>query len=130
MQSDTTNITGQTGTQSETGGHLVSSSDVTGTSVYSRNGDHIGDIDHVMIDKESGKIGYAVMGFGGFLGMGEEHVPVPWGTLHYDTSKDGYVTDITKEQLEGMPTRDDGWNRDREWEKQTYSHFGMPYYWV
>ena len=108
---------------------LISSTDVTGTAVYSPNGDHVGTIDHLMIDKQTGKIGYAVMGFGGFLGLGEEHYPVPWGKLSYDTRLGGYVTDITAKQLEGVPARDEGWHNDREWEKRTYSHFGMPYYW-
>ncbi|WP_099824580.1 PRC-barrel domain-containing protein [Oceaniglobus indicus] len=116
--------------QTETGGHLVSSDDVTGTAVYSPTGDHVGDIAHLMIDKKSGNIGYAVMNFGGFFGIGAEEVPVPWGKLDYDPSKGGFVTDITKEQLEGMPPRNDDWTRDRAWEERYYSHFGMPYYWI
>ena len=54
-------------------GGLVSSNDVNGTDVYARDGASIGTIDHLMIDKQSGKVAYAVMGFGGFLGLGEEH---------------------------------------------------------
>lgn len=116
--------------ETSTGSALISSSDVTGTKVYSPSGDHVGDIDHLMIDKHSGKIGYAVMGFGGFLGIGEDHVPVPWGKLSYDTSLGGFVTDITAEQLEGAPVREEGWDRDRQWEERSYSHFGLPYYWI
>lgn len=58
---------------------LVSSDDVDGTDVYGNDGAHIGTIDHLMIDKQSGRVAYAVMGFGGFLGLGEDHHPVPWG---------------------------------------------------
>ncbi|WP_226780136.1 PRC-barrel domain-containing protein [Oceaniglobus trochenteri] len=121
-----------TNTVTDTASTHVSSRDVTGTEVYSPTGDHIGTIDHVMIDKESGKIGYAVMGFGGFLGLGEEHMPVPWAKLSYDTDKGGYVTDITKEQLESLPPREDDWarDRDRRWEMQAHGHFGLPYYWI
>ena len=93
---------------------LVSSSDVNGTNVYSRDGTHIGSIDHLTIDKQSGKVAYAVMGFGGFLGLGEDHHPVPWGKLEYDTTKEGFVTDITEEQVKGAPTRTPNRYRSRE----------------
>lgn len=109
---------------------LVSSADVNGTGVYNPAGDHVGDIDHLMIDKESGRVAYAVMGFGGFLGLGEEYYPVPWDALSYSTAQGGFVTDITKEQLQGAPQRTDTWYKDREWEKSTFDHFGVPYYWI
>lgn len=109
---------------------LVSSSDVVGTAVFSRDGDHIGSIDHVMIDKVSGKIAYAVMSFGGVLGIGEEHYPVPWGALSYDVSQGGFVTDITEEQLQGAPSRKTDWTTDRDWERATYDHYGVPFYWI
>lgn len=110
--------------------NLVSSQDVNGTEVYARNGDHIGTIDHLMIDKQSGRVGYAVMGFGGFLGMGEETYPVPWNALSYDTSKGGFVTDITKEQVEGAPRPEGEWQSDRNWEERAHTHYGVPYYWM
>ena len=109
---------------------LVSSSDVNGTTVYSRDGTHIGSIDHLMIDKQSGKVAYAVMGFGGFLGLGEDHHPGPWGKLEYDTSKYGFMTDITEQQVKGAPTRSDGWVTDREWERRTHEHYMVPNYWI
>lgn len=114
----------------ETGHSLISSHDVTGTAVHSPTGDHVGDIDHLMIDKQTGKIAYAVMSFGGFLGMGEEHTPIPWGKLRYDVTLGGYVTDITKEQLEGLPRLEPQSHMDRRWEEQAHAHFGMPYYWI
>ncbi len=109
---------------------LVSSRDVSGTRVYNPAGDHVGDIDHLMIDKKSGKVAYAVMGFGGFLGLGEEYYLIPWGALSYSTAKGGFVTDITKEQLQGAPALADDWQRDRNWEKSTFDHYGVPYYWI
>ena len=109
---------------------MVSSSDVTGTEVYGTDGAHVGHIEHLMIDKVSGKIAYAVMGFGGFLGMGEEHYPVPWNALHYDTSRNGFVTDITPKTLEGAPARRDDWHRDRTWEEETFRHYGVTPYWL
>ena len=109
---------------------MVSSSDVNGTEVYGRDGSHVGHIDHLMIDKVSGKIAYAVMGFGGFLGMGEEHHPVPWNALHYDTSRNGFVTDITADTLQGAPERSRDWPADRAWEERTFQHYGVAPYWI
>lgn len=109
---------------------MISSDKVNGTAVYSRAGEHVGTIDHLTIDKESGKVAYAVMGFGGFLGLGEDHHPIPWGKLSYDTSRNGYVTDITREELEGAPERNDDWYRDRDWEQRTHDYYRVPNYWV
>ena len=114
----------------EARGDLVSSSDVNGTEVYGRDGANIGSIDHLMIDKQSGKVAYAVMGFGGFLGLGEEHHPVPWNKLHYDKSKHGFVTDITERDVKGAPERGEHWYADPEWERRTHEHYGVPLYWV
>lgn len=109
---------------------LVSSNDVTGTNVYSRNGDNIGEIDHIAIDKESGKVAYCDMSFGGFLGLGEDHYTIPWGALHYDTRLDGFVTSVTKEQVEGAPEKPSDWQANRQWEEHAHTHYGVPYYWV
>jgi sporulation protein YlmC with PRC-barrel domain len=109
---------------------MVSSSDVNGTEVYATDGAHLGHIDHLMIDKVSGKIAYAVMGFGGILGMGEDHYPIPWNALRYDTSRNGYVTDISRETLEGAPELRDDWHRNRTWEEETYRHYGVMPYWI
>jgi PRC-barrel domain len=58
----------------------------------------------VMIDKLSGKVAYAIMSFGGFLGVGERYHPLPWNTLKYDTRQGGDVVGLTRQQLEGAPT--------------------------
>ena len=113
-----------------TNASMVSSSDVNGTEVYGRDGSHIGSIDHLMIDKQSGKVAYAVMGFGGFLGLGEEHHPVPWGKLHYDTNQNGFVTDITEQEVKGAPSRSENWYSDRDWEKRAHQHYRTPMYWI
>jgi sporulation protein YlmC with PRC-barrel domain len=109
---------------------LISSEDVEGTNVYDMKGTKIGDIDHLTIDKISGRVTYAVMSFGGFLGLGHSHYPVPWGALKYDTKLNGYVTGITDKQLEDAPAfSDDSW-ADRNWEKQTYQHYNVTPYWA
>ncbi len=109
---------------------LISSEDVEGTNVYSPSREKIGEIDHLMIDKVSGKVTYAVMSFGGFLGLGHSHYPVPWGALKYDTGLDGYVTNITEGQLRDAPAfSDDSWE-DRSWERRVYTHYNVPPYWA
>src|ERR1700730_3390915 len=101
---------------------LISSEDVEGTNVYDMKGTKIGDIDHLMIDKISGRVTYAVMSFGGFLELSHSHYQAPWGTLKYDTSLSGDVTGITEKQLKDAPAfSDDSWT-DRNWESQTYKH--------
>src|SRR5262245_20312144 len=77
---------------------LISSEDVEGTNVYDMKGKNIGEIDHLMIDKVSGRVTYAVMSFGGFLGLGHSNYPIPWGALKYDTKLDGYVTGVSEKQ--------------------------------
>ncbi|WP_264210196.1 PRC-barrel domain-containing protein [Leisingera thetidis] len=115
--------------QTETRSALVSSQDVTGTAVYDENRSKAGTIDHLMIDKQSGKVAYAIMTFGGFLGLGEQQFTIPWGALSYDTGLDGFRTSITPEQLKAAPERPAGWRRDRKYEESIYDHYQVPYYW-
>lgn len=112
------------------GGSLISSSDVVGTDVYGMDGGKVGVIDHLMIDKVSGKVAYAVMNFGGLLGMGQDHRPVPWGVLSYDTGKRGYTSNLSKETVEAAPAHDDDWHANRDWEERTHRHYGTGAYWV
>ena len=108
---------------------LISSEDVEGTNVYDLSGKKIGEIDHLMIDKVSGRVTYAVMSFGGFVGLGHSHYPIPWGALKYDTNLNGYVTGITEQQLKDAPQfSDDSWS-NRNWETQTHSHYNVRPYW-
>jgi hypothetical protein len=108
---------------------LISSEDVQNTDVYGAGDQAIGQIDHLLIDKMSGRVAYAVMSFGGFLGIGERYHPLPWRMLTYDTGLGGYVVDVTREKLEGAPsyTRDETpWSRP-DYGRDVYSHYGMPY---
>ena len=82
---------------------LISSEDVQGTEVYGLGEEKVGEIDHLMIDKLSGRVIYAVMSFGGFLGLGHSHYPLPWAALKYDTGLGGYRTAITEQQLKDAP---------------------------
>jgi hypothetical protein len=85
-------------------GSLIAASKVNGTKVYNRQGENLGTISDVMINKRSGQVAYAVMSFGGFLGMGDSYHPLPWSVLTYDTSQGGYVVDIDKARLQGAPS--------------------------
>jgi sporulation protein YlmC with PRC-barrel domain len=92
---------------------LIGSDKVEGTNVYGADGEKVGYIERVMIDKVSGKVSYAVLSFGGLLGIGDDHYPLPWQTLKYDTNLGGYVvTGISQDQLRGAPKYADesSWN--------------------
>ena len=83
---------------------LIAASKVQGTEVYNSAGESLGSIHDVMIDKISGNVAYAIMSFGGFLGIGNSYHPLPWSLLQYDTGKGGYVVNLDKDQLEGAPS--------------------------
>jgi uncharacterized protein YrrD len=87
---------------------LISADRVEGTRVYDPQGNKLGSIDTVMIDKSSGQVAYAVLSFGGILGIGRSHFPLPWHQLRYDTRQDGYVVSVTEEQLNQAPRYDAG----------------------
>ena len=79
---------------------------VKGTDVYNGEGEHLGHVDDIVLDKVSGHAEYAIMSFGGFLGIGERFHPLPWQSLTYDPGLGGYVVNVTREQLEGAPSYD------------------------
>jgi hypothetical protein len=99
------------------------------TVVYAADGKKIGQIERVMIDKASGQVTYAVLSFGGFLGMGEDYYPVPWESLKYDTNLEGYLAGLTEERLRGAPKYRDENNWD--WSDQATGRsislfYGLP----
>ena len=104
MQSTTTG-TG-TGSQAATGetNRLIASDKVEGTAVYNRQGERLGSVYNFMVDKRSGQVEYAVLSFGGFLGIGDSYYPLPWKSLKYDTGQGGYVVDLDKGRLQGAPS--------------------------
>jgi len=88
----------------DTGGRLIAARKVTGTSVYNATGEKLGSVYDVMLDKMSGRADYAILSFGGFLGIGDRYHPLPWDQLTYDTQLGGYVLDLDRSRLEGAPT--------------------------
>ena len=105
-------------------GTLIGSDKVEGTAVYGADESQIGSIERVMINKRSGKVSYAVL----FLGIGDDHYPLPWEALKYDTGLGGYRTGITQKQLQGAPKyrSDNDWS----WEDQTRTRGVNEYYGV
>ena len=112
-----------------TGKPLIESDRVEGTTVYSSNGENIGSIKRLMIEKLSGRVAYAVMSFGGFMGIGADEHTVPWNKLTYDTNLGGYRTDITEDQLRGAPSfsrdRSYDWS-DRNRERELHDYWRTP----
>jgi PRC-barrel domain len=109
---------------------LISSDKVEGTNVYSTHGDLLGTIESFMVDKFTGKVAYAVMSFGGFLGIGEKHHALPWAKLTYDTRQGGYVIDIDNDTLEGAPVYSAGANPfvDPMYGRHLYDYYNVPFY--
>ncbi|WP_375455432.1 PRC-barrel domain-containing protein [uncultured Methylobacterium sp.] len=87
---------------------LIASNKVEGTAVYDPAGRHLGAVHNFMVDKVSGQVAYAVLAFGGFLGLGENHHPLPWKALTYSVELGGYVVDIDPATLAGAPSHGPG----------------------
>jgi hypothetical protein len=109
--------------------NLIASDRVEGTAVYNREGEKLGSVDHFMVGKRSGKVSYAVMSFGGFLGIGERYHPLPWDALTYDTERGGYVVDIDEEKLKGAPSYERGQepSYDEAYGTRLYGYYGFGY---
>lgn len=110
---------------------LIASDRVEGTRVYGADGKHIGSIERLIIGKRDGRVAYAVLSFGGFMGIGHDHYPLPWEKLSYDTQLDGYRIDLTKEQIDDAPRYaddDDSWYNDNG--RRVYDYYGVPPYWM
>jgi len=108
---------------------LISSSKVEGTAVYDRDGSRMGTVHNFMVNKRSGQVDYAVLSFGGFLGMGTRYYPLPWDMLEYDTSQGGYVVDMDEDDLDEAPSFRSGEEPDfsDRYGQQVYGYYGMRY---
>jgi len=114
--------------------NLVKGSKFIGADVENPQGQNLGDIKDVVIDRTSGRIAYAVVSFGGFLGMGEKLFAVPWGAFSQPKAdKDKFVLDIDKERLKNAPGFDEhNWPQmaSQEWVTSLYSYYHVPPYWT
>lgn len=106
---------------------------VIGTTVKDTSGDKIGSVEDLVLDKQSNSILFAVVGFGGVLGMGEKFHPLPWAVLNYDEDEDAYVVPYSKDELKAAPsdtidelTKNDG----IAYRDQSYSYYKVDQYWT
>jgi sporulation protein YlmC with PRC-barrel domain len=112
---------------------LITSDRVEGMPVYDARGKRIGQVERLMIDKPTGRIAYAVLSFGGFLGIGADHYPIPWSMLTYNEKPDGFQLDITEEQLKNAPKIEQGENweqTNRARNQDVYDYWEIRYYWI
>jgi len=112
---------------------LIASDRVEGTRVYGADGKHIGSIERLILGKQDGRVAYAVLSFGGFLGIGHDHYPVPWSLLTYNTRLGGYEVNISDQQLKGAPkyANDNDWDwEDRKRAQQVFDYYRVPPYWM
>ncbi len=113
------------------GPHLMGADTLIGNDVYNDKDEDLGDIKEIMLDMRSGKVGYAVLSFGGFLGMGEKLFAVPWNALTLDTKNKRFVLNVEKDRLKDAPGFDkDKWPNmaDESWAKEIHSYYGTKPY--
>ncbi|MEP7314357.1 MAG: PRC-barrel domain-containing protein [Pseudomonadota bacterium] len=110
----------------------ITAKKVIGTTVKDTSGEKIGQIEDVVLDKKSSNIMFAVVGFGGFLGMAEKFHPLPWSSLDYNSAENAYVVNYTKDQLKAAPsdsiealTKGDG----AAYRERAYDYYQTPRYW-
>ncbi|SDA28427.1 PRC-barrel domain-containing protein [Methylobacterium sp. UNC378MF] len=111
---------------------LIASDRVVGTEVRRPDGGRVGRIERLMLDKVSGRVAYAVMSFGGFLGLGEDFYTLPWSVLRFEPRQDAYVVDVTEAQLRAAPARTpEGTDpaEDGAWEDQIHRYYDAAPYW-
>lgn len=110
----------------------VKASSMIGTDVVNPKGENLGDVKEVVIDPRSGKVAYAVVSFGGFLGMGEKLFAIPFSAFAFDARKNEYVLDISKERLKAAPGFDsDHWPSmaEEKWNRDVYKYYEAAPYW-
>jgi hypothetical protein len=111
---------------------LISSRRVEGTPVFNADEKKLGTIHSVMLEKRTGKVAYAVLSIGGFLGIGSHVHPVPWDVLRYDVDLSGFVVNLTREQLQGAPTMrldEADRPRGRDYDEEVSGYYGKLPWW-
>ncbi|TPQ36143.1 PRC-barrel domain-containing protein [Cupriavidus sp. WKF15] len=111
---------------------IMAADTLDGNVVLGPSGDKLGKINHIMLDVPRGQIAYAVLSFGGFLGVGTKLFAVPWSALTLDTVRKSFVLGIDREQLEAAPGFDhDHWPSmaDQQWATSIHEYYGAAPYW-
>jgi len=114
------------------GPRIMAADTLEGDKVFNNAGDELGEITNIMIDVPNGRVAYAVLSFGGFLGMGNKLFAVPWDVLQLDTESKCFVLDVDREKLEAAPGFDkDHWPSmaDQRWATDIHSYYGSRPYW-
>ena len=114
------------------GPEIMAASDFEGEDVVNHQGETLGDIEEIMLDVRSGRIAYAVLAAGGFLGIGEKYFAIPWRALTLDTDRKCFILDVDKQRLQSAPGFDkDHWPSmaDQSWASQVHSYYGTAPYW-
>ena len=114
------------------GPEIMAASSFEGETVVDAQGENIGEIEEIMLDVRSGRIAYAVMSVGGFLGIGEKYFAVPWHALTMDTDNHRFILDIDKERLRNAPGFDkEHWPTmaDPRWAGDLHAYYGSRPYW-
>ncbi len=110
---------------------LIAADKVQGTDVFNNAGDRLGSVHDLMIDKQTGQVAYAILSFGGFLGIGGSYHPLPWSLLRYNTNLGGYVVEIDENQLKDAPSYEAGsepaWG-DPAYEGKLHDFYGVDSY--
>ncbi len=109
------------------GPNLMGADTLIGNDVFNRDSEDLGDIKEIMIDMRTGRVSYAVMSFGGFMGVGEKLFAVPWDALSLDTTNKRFVLDVDRERLETAPGFDHNkWPdmADPAWEESIRAYYG------
>lgn len=110
----------------------LSASTLTGDNVRNLDSDKLGHLEEIVIDLDSGRVNYAVLSSGGFLGLGDKLFAIPWDLLTVDTENKEVIIDVSKESLENAPGFDrDNWPdvHDRSWVGDVYRYYGREPYW-
>ena len=106
---------------------LMGADTLIGDDVYNHNDEELGDIKEIMLDMRTGQIAYAVLSFGGIMGMGDKLFAVPWESLTLDTINKRFLLDVDKEQLKNAPGFDkDNWPdmASDAWNEQLNQFYG------
>ena len=113
--------------ETESPSNIISSERVEGTKVFATDGERLGTIDDLMIDKVSGLVCYAVLEFGGILGVGTDRYPVPWSMLDYDLERGGYVVPLNKDALNNAPRygKTETHDYSTEYSRNINSYYGV-----
>ena len=111
---------------------LIPADRVKGTAVFNMDGERLGHVEDLVVHKVSGRVAYAIMAFGGFLGIGELYHPLPWSMLKYDVRKEGYIVPLDRKALEEAPTidRPQFGAADLTWSPSVLAYYGVAPLWL